>query len=227
MEMNTWRVWVVVLVVGGGLAGCTSRAASPEPAGAGHQALIMDAVHNGGAVGFYFLPPMVAWPQCGDRRLSANPLCAGFPDTGLSPVVQVVEVEATGDGRTFRPRPGVPPIRTIRTWTTSREPGVLPQQAVVVEGDQFHVSWDLRQDAAVLEQSRMYRVEVRLPGRVRDQGLLGYADVDIVDRKPRRLSDGELIYLTESQLLQIKFRLERGVMDSDQDGVPDDLDNCP
>jgi RHS repeat-associated protein len=183
----------------------TSCQQDPMPAEAideDAEALIQDAVHNGGAKNFYWLPPFVSPPKP-----------TGTFDARQSPTVRIDELNARGQ-----------PVRTVATFTTTTGRGA---ERIRVIGRAYRVKWNTAGSA--LDASKTYRVRVFLGSTA-----LGLADIDVVNRPSERsrVDRRAFVPLVKGAVLPIRFRIQKAgtpppPTDSDQDGVADDIDNCP
>ena len=161
--------------------------------------LIVDAVHNGGTKGFYFLPPLVALP-----RLSGIAL-----DTAIAPTVLIEEIDPST----------TEVLRTVATYT--RTSGVGSEVVRVSPQLGYWVIWQT--NAFSLNTAFTYRIKVvACRGKV-----LGYADVDLVARTAdlRTVDSHKFVGAVKGQPLPIGFWIQR--VDADRDGVTDCNDNCP
>ena len=75
-----------------------------------------------------------------------------------------------------------------------------------------------------LDPARTYRVNVLVGPK-----LLGFADLDVVATAAdlKKVDTKSFVPLKNGETLPIKFRIERGAVDKDSDGVADWEDNCP
>jgi alpha-tubulin suppressor-like RCC1 family protein len=172
----------LLILLGLGLWGCTDQ--FPTEPTMPPQPDIADAA-SGYKAGFYWLPPIVK-----------PPLVTGNFDAGLSPVVEICELVDDTCG----------PV--IATFTTTSGTGDELVQ-VNVENEHYFVKWHT--DRFLLNIDAQYRVSVRAGVR---NVLLGYADVQLVStgRELRNVNTGEYIGLVDGRTLNIKFRIETGIV---------------
>ncbi len=220
-RMNGARRAVSALALAILTVGCTGDdgATRAAPARNGRQSQISDALHAGGAAGFYWLPPIV--PRAVARGVLA-------PD--LRPIVRIDELTATGAV-----------ARTLATFTATTGPSG-EHLRVHAEGGRcddddddgdddasgyYYARWDAHN--AHLSLRAVYRVRVLVPGAGGAMRELGFADVDVVrdEREVRTVDRDEFVPLVNGRNLRIKFRIEREAVDADRDGRYDDRDNCP
>jgi stigma-specific protein Stig1 len=97
---NIMRTRFLTLAFGLAL-GATSCVAAGPSVEQMTEALVSDAMNNGGTAGFYFLPPIVS-----------DPALIGTFDAALSPIVRIDQMSPTGT-----------PLKTIATYTTTSGPG--------------------------------------------------------------------------------------------------------
>jgi alpha-tubulin suppressor-like RCC1 family protein len=223
------------------MAACTGDTgegtARSAPFNSGRQLAISDQLHNNGTAGFVFLPPMVPRPAIfGDF----------LPD--LEPIVRIDEVRA--DGTTVRTlatftRDSGPSRERIRVHHQGR-----PCDPDDDDGDNdpngyFYARWFTHNQH--LSPSAVYRVRVFVQERVHPctrngwgrrcrhgedntapMREVGFADVDVVrnHREVRCVDRAEFVPLINGQVLRIKFRIDRPVVDADGDGVYNWRDNC-
>jgi hypothetical protein len=197
------------------LARCSDGGPAMERAA---QSVISDELHNGGARGFLFLPPMVPRPaQLGDFVVDA------------SPRVRIDQLRA--DGTT---------LRTLATFTSTSGPRRervrihyegRPCDPDDDDGDDdptgyFYARWDTHSEG--LDNAGRYRVRVFVPAPGGGQRELGYADLDVVrnEREFRSVDRQNYTPLINGRRLRIKFRIDRPAVDVDSDGVLDWNDNC-
>ncbi len=235
------RLGAILLPTALALAGCTGDrgdgVARSAPFNRGRQLAISDELHNGGTRGFVFLPPMVPRPAYfGDF----------LPD--LEPVVRIDEVRP--DGTTIRT------LATFtRDSGPSRERIRVHRQGEACDRDDddgdrdpngyFYARWFTHCEH--LSTSGVYRARVFVQERVHpctrpgwgracrhgeDHAApmreVGYADVDVVrnEREARFVDRDDYVPLINGQVLRIKFRIDRPVVDADGDGVYNWNDNC-
>jgi len=182
------------------------------------QSVISDELHNGGARGFLFLPPMVPRPaQLGDFVVDA------------APRVRIDQLRS--DGTT---------LRTLATFTSTSGPRRervrihyegQPCDPDDDDGDDdptgyFYARWDTQSEG--LDNAGRYRVRVFVPAPGGGQRELGYADLDVVrnEREFRSVDRQHYTPLINGRRLRIKFRIDRPAVDIDSDGILDWNDNC-
>jgi len=166
-------------------------------------ALISDEFHNDGTPGFMFLPPMVR-----------NPQVHGELDPDLDVAVVIVPL---GPDDAY-----LTPIATFtRSWGTGGA-------KVTVDEENYQVNWHVRDFN--LPTHITYRILVRVPG---DDGQeLGFADVKLGSNASqlRNVNTDEYVALVNNRTLPIKFRINVGVVDEDDDKCLDvvcvALDQC-
>jgi Tol biopolymer transport system component len=149
---------------------------------------IMDAVHNGGKHGFYFLPPLVAAPTT-----------AGTFDGALAPQVSVCEWTGSGCG-----------VTVAEFSTTTGTGGAIVR--VDPTAQQYVVNWDTKTcttSSCTLDPSKTYRINISVNGV-----SLGHADVDVVSNGSalKNVQTDEYIALLDGRTLPIKFRAETGIV---------------
>jgi len=153
-----------------------------EPAGSEAPILtIRDAVHNSGARGFFFLPPIVAQPAYG-----------GVFDASLDPVVTICVPTLTDCD---------PTIATFGTTSESGEEAVR----LSLQDEHYAVNWHT--DEYALSSSATYRIQISVGGF--DLGYADVDVVDS-GKELKNVDTGEFIALKDGRTLPIKFRLELG-----------------
>jgi Zn-dependent metalloprotease len=165
----------VSLAVFAWLAGC----AEPAPTGSRGAPLTDEDLRQEGALGFYFLPPLVAAPTL-----------LGSPDPHASPVVRIEALDPiTGEGA------------LVARYTTSSGPGSETVRWSP-ECTCFIVNWHTDQFA--LDPSLTHRIRVRVNHRT-----VGLADIDVVGTggELRDVDTGKFIGLVDGRTLPIKFFL--------------------
>lgn len=163
------------------LAACESRStATPRGAAQAPAALIQDQAHQGGAVGFYFLPPMVA-----------QPALAGAFDKTLEATVRIRELLDPA---------GTPGALIAEYSRTAGTGGVV----VEVKGDHYQVNWKLK--AFHLREGSRYRITVSSSGKEVGVADVQIADDD---GHARNAAGGDVISLEDDETLPIKFWMNR------------------
>jgi hypothetical protein len=195
---------IAVLATLGGWS-CQSSEATTEQTRLIQSALISDQTHNGGTLGFFFLPPMVNAPDLSGFQI----------DGSLSPEVKIDEIDPTS-GQV---------LRTVAAFTTTTGPGSETIRYNAPSGDSsgsYVVNWNTKDLSTTLK----YRINVFIGGKC----PVGFADVQLANGKAKNLTTGDDIVLNDGQTLPIKFWPAR--VDVDGDGVSDlggvcSQDNCP
>ena len=144
-------------------------------------ALIKDQVHNGGAQGFFWLPPMVS-----------QPALEGAFDGTLAPQVDIDEIDSAGNV-----------VSHVGTFTTGGGPhGHVVE--IKLSGGHYQLNWKVT-DFEV-EPDKVYRIKVTVNARA-----MGVADVQIVANgsQARNVDTGQFIALIDNQTLPIKFFLNQ------------------
>ena len=207
--MSPQHIWLVFRIALLGLiAGCLDGGGTSGTTPI-HQPSISDGAH-GGAVGFYFLPPLVPEPS------------ARGNDRDVAPVVAIDPLDAQG-------RPTAPRLAEFTTTTGTGG------ERVRDSASHFQVDWHI--PTAPFDAQVTYRIRVFVPSRVvatagvriDPQGReLGWIDV-VFDRNgnPRLNDAAGAAQVNRTRTLPIKFRLVPGALDPDGDGRRDYDDNCP
>ncbi|MCK6546409.1 hypothetical protein L6R52_11215 [Myxococcota bacterium] len=180
-------------------AACTEPAPTQVETSTRAEALIVDQLHSGGGVGFFWLPPITTWPAT-----------TGIFDKRVEPVVEIHTLDANGALDAL-----------VARYTRTTGPGGEIVQLFETQ-QRFLVNW--RTNQFVISPSTIYRVRVLVPGRelgLADIRFVGsVAEVGTVDRT-------EYVPMIDGNVLPIPFRIERVAVDADADQVYDWLDNCP
>src|SRR6266581_5926699 len=157
----------------------------------GPEAMISDAVHEGGTPGFYFLPPMVA-----------QPTVSGTFDadiTTLNPAIAICDI-TNGSDANCGSSGGTPAVLVFTTATT---PAITLDPTI----PQYQVNWDTQ--GAGFVASHTYRVHVTA-GASGTRRELGFADV-LLTTTPGQAKDattGDVIVAKAGRTLPIHFRIE-------------------
>ena len=151
---------------------------------------ISDAVHEGGTLGFYFLPPMVA-----------QPTFSGTFDadiTTLNPAIAICDVANDANCGTSS--------ETLIVFTTTSTPGI----AVDPTTPQYQVNWNTQ--AAGFVAGHTYRVHVTA-GASGARRELGFADVLLTTTpgQAKFLQTGDIIVLQDGRTLPLHVRIETGI----------------
>ncbi len=182
-----------------GTTGCSSEDTPETSVGQVRQTLISDGAHNSGTAGLLFLPP-IGSPGRPKESFEAR----------LAPQVRIDRID---------PRTGTS-LQTIATFTAAarvRSDRVLrnPRQG-------FYIArWQTRRFAL---EPAIYRARIVVGGRE-----LGFADVRVVRRAKDldQVDRKQYLPLLDGRTLPIRFRIAKGTVDQDGDGVFDWDDNCP
>lgn len=196
-----WRTLSVCLVLLGALFGCGTSADSPPDLPRTHRAeayLISDAVHGGGAPGFYFLAP-----------IASAPTCVGTFDANVQPRVTVVELDAQGAIR-----------RTVAEFSRTTGKGNARLRLV---GDEYRVSWDTARGH--LNAARDYRIEVHRDGQ---RLGFADVDLRKRWSPTRNIHDVVRVTLGKTLSIRFRIDKpeQPAPPDEDGDGTPDATDNC-
>ena len=165
-------------------AGCSDRPLSGGPAVGETQllgkALIADEAHgNGGAKGFFFLPPLVD-----------NPRLTGSFVRDLPAVVRIDEIDAVGSQV----------LRTVATFTTTTGPD---GEMVRASGAHYMVNWNTGRFE--LSASARYRISVLLDER--RLGFIDVVIVE--NGQTRVVTEADHVKVGKGATLPIKFWLNR------------------
>ncbi len=117
----------------------------------------------------------------------------GAFDGALSPVVRICDLADCESN-------------VIAEYTTTTGPGSETVR-IVPEDEHYIVNWHTGDDG--LDASKTYRVSVLVDG-----GVLGYADVDVVNsgKELKNVDTGEYVALKDGRTLPIRFRIEVGIV---------------
>src|SRR6266581_2797973 len=156
----------------------------------GPEAMISDAVHEGGTSGFFFLPPMVAQPTVSgtfDAEIAT-----------LSPQIAICDVtdDVNCGGSSA----------TLAVFATATSPGITVDPAA----QQYQVNWDTKGASFVAGKTYRVHVTAGVPGARRE---LGFADVLLTTTpgQAKFLQSGDIIVLPDGRNLPIHFRIETGI----------------
>ncbi len=156
----------------------------------GPEAMISDAVHEGGTSGFFFLPPMVAQPTVSgtfDAEIAT-----------LSPQIAICDVtnDVNCGGSSA----------TLAVFATATSPGITVDPAA----QQYQVNWDTK--GASFVAGKTYRVHVTA-GASGARRELGFADVLLTTTpgQAKFLQSGDIIVLPDGRNLPIHVRIETGI----------------
>src|SRR6266480_554637 len=157
---------------------------------------ISDAVHGGGTLGFFFLPPLVAQPTTGgtfDADIAT-----------LNPQVAICDITLGPDVDCGGSSEGATPAIIVYTTTSTPAITVAPTAAA------YSVNWDTKLDGFVTGHTYRAHVAAGGIGARRD---LGFADL-LLTTSPGQVKDlatGDLISLNDGRTLPIRFRIESGI----------------
>src|SRR6266568_9418668 len=156
----------------------------------GPEAMISDAVHEGGTSGFFFLPPMVAQPTVSgtfDAEIAT-----------LSPQIAICDVtnDVNCGGSSA----------TLAVFATATSPGITVDPAA----QQYQVNWDTKGASFVAGKTYRVHVTAGVPGARRE---LGFADVLLTTTpgQAKSLQSGDIIVLPDGRTLPIHLRIETGI----------------
>src|SRR6266480_1184610 len=157
---------------------------------------ISDAVHGGGTLGFFFLPPLVAQPTTGgtfDADIAT-----------LNPQVAICDITLGPDVDCGGSSEGATPAIIVYTTTSTPAITVAPTAAA------YSVNWDTKLEGLVTGHTYGAHVAAGGIGARRE---LGFADV-LLTTSPGQVKDlatGDLISLNDGRTLPIRFRIESGI----------------
>ncbi len=156
----------------------------------GPEAMISDAVHEGGTSGFFFLPPMVA-----------QPTASGTFDADIATLnPQITICDVTNDLNCGGSS------GTLAIFTTTTSPAITVDPAA----QQYQVNWDTKGASFVAGKTYRVHVTARVPGARRE---LGFADVLLTTTpgQAKFLQSGDIIVLPDGRNLPIHVRIETGI----------------
>ncbi|MEP6652482.1 MAG: thrombospondin type 3 repeat-containing protein [Myxococcales bacterium] len=170
----------------------------PVPLARHSSALIADQQHGGGPVGFFFLTPVVPAPPS---------VFSGAFESRLAPTVRIDRIDPV-TGTT---------LSTVTTLTPLTAEKVRRNPA----RELYIVRWQTGRYS--LSPRSSYRIRVLVGDRE-----LGIADVRVVTRESdlRGMDTSHFVGVRYGDILPIRFRIEQGAVDRDNDGVFDWVDNC-
>ena len=147
---------------------------------------IVDAAHNGGREGFYFLPPLVP-----------DPNASGTFDPAFLPFLTVEICEWSGTDCV---------LPSTQRFTSHGESSSETLR-IGDDGEHYIVNWHT--DQSGLDPEKDYRIRV-LAGELD----LGHADVDVVSsgKELKNIDTGQYIALKDGRTLPIKFSVSENVV---------------
>ncbi|MEO7668743.1 MAG: thrombospondin type 3 repeat-containing protein, partial [Polyangia bacterium] len=189
---------VVLGAFGVAAVGCADGNPAPAPLARHSSALIADQQHGGGPVGFFFLPPVVP--------VQPSAFSGAF-ESRLAPSVRIDRIDpATG---------------TTLSSVTTLTPLTAEKVRRNLAREHYVVRWQTGRYP--LSPRSSYRIRVLVGDRE-----LGLADVRVVIRQSdlRGIDNAHFVGVRYGDILPIRFRIEQGAVDRDNDGVFDWVDNC-
>src|SRR5207249_1536402 len=169
-------------------ASCTDRRDAARLIGP--EAMISDAVHEGGTPGFFFLPPMVV-----------QPTVSGTFDADIATLnPQIAICDVTGDVNCGGSS------ATLASFSTATSPAITIDPAA----QQYQVNWDTKGASFVAGKTYRVHVTAGVPGARRE---LGFADVLLTTTpgQAKFLQSGDIIVLPDGRNLPIHVRIETGI----------------